>query len=66
MDYGEVYYLDPLGRPDSIPLWGTGFGAVASVGSHWEARFLCGWPLEGTPSTTRGQPRFNFSLTGQF
>jgi hemolysin activation/secretion protein len=66
MDYGQVYYLDPLGRPDSIPLWGTGFGAVASVGSHWEARFLCGWPLEGTAYTTRGQPRFNFSLSGQF
>ena len=66
MDYAEAYLLDPNGRKDRIPLWGTGFGLVAAVGFHWEARLLFSWPLESTPSTEAGQPRFNFSLTAQF
>ncbi len=66
MDYAETYLLDPHGRPDRVPLWGTGFGLVAAVGFNWEARFLFSWPLESTLSTEAGEPRFNFSLTGQF
>jgi len=66
MDYAESYLLDPQGRNSRVPLWGTGFGIVAAVGFHWEARLIFGWPLESTPSTPSGQPRFNFSLTAQF
>jgi hemolysin activation/secretion protein len=66
MDYATVYLLDPQGRPASTELWGTGFGLAASVGSHWEARFLFSMPLISTSITPRDQPFFNFALTGQF
>lgn len=66
MDYATVYLLDPQSRPPSTALWGTGFGGVASVGSHWEARFLFSVPLLGTTTTPVYQPFFNFALTAQF
>jgi len=58
--------IDPHGRPPSTSLWGTGFGGVADFGSHFEARLLFSWPLLGTFTTERFQPRFDFSLTAQF
>ena len=66
MDYATVYLLDPQGRPDNVSLWGAGFGGVASIGSHWEARLLFSWPLLGTANTPANQPYFNFGLTAQF
>ena len=66
MDYAKVYLLDPQGRPNNIALWGTGFGLAASIGSHWETRFLFSLPLISTSTTPRDQPYFNFSLTAQF
>jgi hemolysin activation/secretion protein len=66
MDYGTVYLLDPQGRPESTDLWGTGIGLAASVGSHWETRFLFSVPLISTSTTPRDQPYFNFSLIAQF
>ena len=66
MDCATVYLLDPQGRAGSTELWGTGAGLAASVGSHWEARFLFSVPLISTPDVTRDQPYFNFSLSAQF
>jgi outer membrane protein assembly factor BamA len=66
MDYAEVSLLDPLGRPENTQLWGCGFGGSISVGPHWDGRFIFAWPLISTVGTPAGQPRFNFSLTGQF
>jgi hemolysin activation/secretion protein len=66
MDYARVFLKDPQGRPGSIPLWGTGFGFTASAGSHWQAQFLCSWPLLSAGTITAYQPFFNFALTGQF
>ena len=66
MDYAKTYLLDPQGRPNNIALWGTGFGLTASVGSHWDARFLFSLPLISTSTTQRNQPYFNFALTAQF
>ena len=66
MDYAQTYLLDPLGRPGGVALWGTGFGCVVSVGSHWETRFLFSVPLLSTTTTEAYQPFFNFSLTAQF
>jgi hemolysin activation/secretion protein len=66
MDIATVYLLDPLGRPGSSELWSTGFGFTASVGSHWQARFLFSVPLIGTSITPQDQPYFNFNLTAQF
>jgi hemolysin activation/secretion protein len=66
MDYAEAYYLDPIHIPDRIPLWGTGFGGVATIGTHWEARMFFSWPLYSTATTTAGQPRFDFGLNFQF
>jgi hypothetical protein len=65
-DYARTYLIDPLGRPKSIPLWGAGIGGIASVGSHWEARFLFSLPMLKTSSTEVYQPFFNFALTAQF
>jgi hemolysin activation/secretion protein len=65
-DYGEDYLLDPNGRKGRIPLWGIGLGGVAAIGTHWEARFLVTWPILRTSLTEPYQPRFDFSLTGQF
>src|SRR6202012_4057428 len=39
-DYGETYLLDPLGRSPHTELYSVGFGGMASIGSHWQARFL--------------------------
>ena len=66
MDYARVYLIDSQGRPGSTPLWGTGFGLDASVGSHWQAEFLFSWPLISAGTTSAYQPFFNFSLTAQF
>jgi hemolysin activation/secretion protein len=66
MEYGEVYLLDPQGRQDRTPLWGTGFGGVASIGATWEARLLVSWPLLSAGTTHAGMPRLNFSLSAQF
>jgi hemolysin activation/secretion protein len=66
MDYGEAYLMDPQGRPGRLPLWGVGFGGVASLGPHWEARLLFSWPLLSTGTTSAYDPRLNFALTAQF
>ena len=66
MDYARIYLLDPQSSPGGTPLWGTGFGLTASVGSDLQARFLFSWPLISTSTTTAYQPFFNFSLTAQF
>jgi hemolysin activation/secretion protein len=66
MEYGEVYLLDPQSRQARTPLWGTGFGGVASIGATWEARLLVSWPLLAAGTAEAGQPRFNFSLSAQF
>jgi hemolysin activation/secretion protein len=66
MDYARVYLIDSQGRQGSTPLWGTGFGLDASVGSHWQAQFLFSWPLLSAGTTSAYQPFFNFALTAQF
>ena len=66
MDYACVYLIDPRGRQQNTPLWGTGFGVTAAVGSHWQTQLLFSWPLLSAGTTTAYQPRFNFSITGQF
>ena len=66
MDYAETYLLDPQGRPGSTPLWGTGIGMVASIGAHWETRFLFSVPLLDAGTISAYQPFFNFALTAQF
>jgi hemolysin activation/secretion protein len=66
MDYAAAFLIDPQGRPTRISLWGTGFGGAASLGPHFEARFLFSWPLLDAPGSAAFSPRFNFSLSGQF
>jgi hemolysin activation/secretion protein len=67
MDWATAYRIDPpAGIPGAVELWGAGFGFAASVGPHWQSRFLFSLPLIGTSLTPSGQPYFNFSLTGQF
>jgi hemolysin activation/secretion protein len=66
MDYARSLLLDPQGRPDGTSLWSTGLGGVASIGSHWESRFLFSLPLLDSPYETKYHPFFNFSLTAQF
>jgi hemolysin activation/secretion protein len=66
-DYSRVYDINvPAGVPGSIPLWGTGFGFLASAGSHLQARFLFSWPLLSAGTISAYHPFFNFELTGQF
>ena len=66
MDYAEAYLLDPNGRDNRVPLWGSGFGIAADVGSHWGTRLLFSVPLLKTTTTTAYEPRFDFALTAQF
>jgi hemolysin activation/secretion protein len=67
MDYARAYLLDSENRgPAMTALWGTGFGIMATMGSHWEARFLFSVPLLPSPTTPRDEAFFNFSLTAQF
>jgi hemolysin activation/secretion protein len=66
MDYARSMLIDPRGRPAGTSLWSTGFGAVASIGSHWESRFLFSLPLLDSPDESKYHPFFNFSLTAQF
>ena len=65
-DYGRVFLLDPEGRQPGTSLADVGFGGVASVSSHWEARFLFSLPLLNSPDIQADHPFFNFSLTAQF
>jgi len=67
MDYAEAWLIDPQpGQSSSTPLWSTGFGVVATVGYHWEARFLFTEPLLNSPTISAYSPYFNFALTAQF
>jgi hemolysin activation/secretion protein len=66
MDYAETYLLDASEGPSRVPLWGTGFGGVLSVGTHWEARLLFSWPLLTAGTTEAYAPHLNFSLSSQF
>lgn len=67
MDYAETFLLDPApGSSRDVSLWGTGFGTTASLGSHWEARFLFSLPLLSAGTVNAYQPFFNFALTAQF
>ena len=62
-DHAVTY---PSQRPDCVQLWGTGIGLTASIGSHWQSRFLVSLPLIGTVNTQQDEPFFNFVLTAQF
>ncbi|HXD00827.1 MAG TPA: ShlB/FhaC/HecB family hemolysin secretion/activation protein, partial [Verrucomicrobiae bacterium] len=66
MDYAETYLLDPLGRDSRTPLWGTGCGVAANIGSRGEARLVFGWPLLNSPTSEAGQLRISFALNAQF
>ena len=67
MDYARTLLIDPpSGASGDVALWGTGFGFTASVGSHWDARFLFSFPLLSAGTVQSGQPFFNFGLTAQF
>ena len=67
MDYAELYALDAQpGQQGRTPLWGTGLGAVASVGPAFEARLLFSVPLLSTPAWEANQLRFAFDLSAQF
>jgi hemolysin activation/secretion protein len=66
MDYAETFLLDPQGQPGRTSLWGVGIGAVASIGPHFEARFLFSVPLTRTATITPYQPFFSFALNAQF
>lgn len=65
-DYAQTYLLEPQGRRGTTTLWGTGLGAVISVGTTWDARLLFSVPLRSAGMTSAYQPFFNFSLTAQF
>jgi len=66
MDNAEVYLRDPQGRPGNTALWSAGIGAVASIGSRLDFRFLFSVPLDGTAATPRDDLRFNFAISAQF
>jgi hemolysin activation/secretion protein len=65
-DYGQIYLIDPQGRPPETSLWGAGFGGNLAVGSHFEARLNFGWPLLKSPSSTVGSPRVTFAVSAVF
>ncbi len=45
-DFARTFLLIRLSRTaEWRSSWGTGIGGVASIGSHWEARFLFSVPL---------------------
>lgn len=66
MGYADVYLIDPQGRQGSTPLWGTGFGFSAAIGSHFQSQFLFSWPLLSAGTVNAYQPFFDFLLTVQF
>jgi hemolysin activation/secretion protein len=66
MDYAQTYLIDPNGNPGRVPLWGTGFGGAASIGTSWQGRLAFTWPLLDAGTASAGQLRIIFGLTGQF
>lgn len=75
--YGQAYLIDPPmtqkpnGRlvdatknPEN--LFGTGIGGAATLGDHWEAKFLWSYPLLRVNGDEAYQPRFDFGLSMQF
>lgn len=66
LDFAKIYLLNPQGNPGSTSLLGVGCGAVAAVGSHWQARWLVSVPLIDTATIQADHAYFNFMLTAQF
>jgi hemolysin activation/secretion protein len=66
MDYAQTYLIDPVGVPGRVPLWGTGIGGGANIGSAWQGRLAFTWPLLNAGTATAGQLRIMFALSGQF
>ncbi len=64
--YGQAYLVDAQGRNNPTSLFGTGIGGAATLGDHWEAKFLWSYPLLNAGSTSAYQPRFDFGLSAQF
>ncbi len=66
MDYAQTYLIDAPPGFGRVPLWGTGFGGSANIGSSWQGRFAFTWPLLNAGSAEAGQVRTIFALTAQF
>jgi hemolysin activation/secretion protein len=64
-DYAQTFLLD-TSDSGRTSLWGVGIGTVATIGPHFEARFLFSVPLTRTATITPYQPFFSFALNAQF
>jgi hemolysin activation/secretion protein len=65
-DYGQVFLIDPHGRPPSSDLWGAGFAGSMWLGPQLSGRVAVAWPLLNSPSRAAGTVRFTFGISAQF
>jgi hemolysin activation/secretion protein len=74
--FAQIAYLNGpatgkiSGDPSVLNFWGTGWSMTANIGSHLDARFTMGFPLEN-PGVAHGwsplqDMRFYFAVGGQF
>jgi hemolysin activation/secretion protein len=66
VDYGQSYLLAEGAKPNSVSLFGVGFGFSASVSEHLDMRLQLGVPLLDTRTTRSGTLRVTFGLGAQF
>ena len=66
IDYSQGYLLEPGTRKGTTEMWGAGFGLNGNIGQHLDFRFTVGFPLASVAGVDAGEPRFSFSVGGQF
>ncbi|HTO69265.1 MAG TPA: POTRA domain-containing protein [Myxococcota bacterium] len=66
-DYACMYNLEPTeGEPGRTCLYSLGAGVQLDFARWFTALLYLSDPLQTTANTTRGDPRFNFRVTGGF
>ena len=63
LDYGEAYMN---GSSSRVPLWGTGFGGMVTIGKFFDAKMTVAWPLMDSANTRSGNMHLHFSVGVQF
>ena len=67
IDYGRAITKSPVsGEQETHELCSAGVGVIVELGDTFDAALYCGWPLQPTEETDKGDYRLNVSLRGKF
>jgi len=67
IDYGRAITKSPVsGEQKTHELCSAGVGVIVELSDTFDAALYCGWPLQPTEETDKGDYRLNVSLRGKF